>query len=405
MSSLDAQDAEILALFLGEYRDEKGSVPNKVRDYNRGVLRALNCGVPSGILDNHQIRKLHSPKVVFRCFMEQCAIDGTIDSQEWTDQIYEDLKDFELSDNSKAEIRQAVKYEAEIAGEDFFLVKYTKDLSEVQEHDFEIDFDDNSIICKEDKGRTKDKYTYGHNENKDDSNAEYNLGICYQQGSGVERNIAQAIECYRKAAAKGHADAQNRLGVRFYYGDGVERNYAQAARYFRLAAIQNHAVAQSNLAFMYFLGEGVSKDLKEAFHWFEMSSTQGYPLALYMMGLFYDNITLVGDVTNKDIDIKYEYYKMAAEAGNKEAQYVLGNIYWYGGYLKQDLEKGRELLEMSAEQGHPYAQEMMFGPVANGNKDIIDKWRKRYEHNPMRRGVGNEYGCTALISGFRYVFE
>lgn len=138
---LDSQDAEILALFLGEYRDENGSVPLVVRDYNRGVLGALNQKVPNGSLDNHQIRRLKAPKVVYRCFMEQCAVDGTIDTQEWTDKIYEDLKDFELSENSKNEIKESVKNEAEIAGTEYFIVKYSKNNAGVLDIDFEIDLE------------------------------------------------------------------------------------------------------------------------------------------------------------------------------------------------------------------------------------------------------------------------
>lgn len=136
---LDPQDAEILALFLGEYRDANGAVPVAVQSYNRGVLNAIHQKVPIGALDNHQIRRLKAPKVVYRCFMEQCAVDGTIDSQEWTDQVYQDLRDFELGENSKNEIKQSVKYEAEIAGVEYFIVKYTKDNIGVLDSDFDID--------------------------------------------------------------------------------------------------------------------------------------------------------------------------------------------------------------------------------------------------------------------------
>ena len=141
LETLDSQDAEILTIFLGEYRDENGLVPKAVRDYNRGVLNALNQKIPTGVLDSHQIRRLKAPKVVYRCFMEQCAVDGTIDTEEWTEKIYEDLKDFELSENSKKEIKESVKYEAEIAGIEYFTVKYTKDNIGILDSDFEIDIE------------------------------------------------------------------------------------------------------------------------------------------------------------------------------------------------------------------------------------------------------------------------
>ncbi len=142
LETLTSQDSEILALFLGEYRDENGNVPDAVREYNRNVLLALKMPVPYGALDNHQIRELKSPRVVYRCFMEQCAIDGTIDTQEWSDSIYEDLKDFELSENTKNEIKDSVKYEAEIAGTEYFAVKYLSGNAGILDTDFELDFDE-----------------------------------------------------------------------------------------------------------------------------------------------------------------------------------------------------------------------------------------------------------------------
>lgn len=141
LEALDKQDAEILAIFLGEYRDENNLVPHVVQDYNRGVLGALNQKIPNGTLDNHQIRRLKQPKIVYRCFMEQCAVDETIDTQEWSDKIYEDLKDFELGENSKREIKDSVKYEAEIAGTEYFITKYSKNNVGISDIDFEIDIE------------------------------------------------------------------------------------------------------------------------------------------------------------------------------------------------------------------------------------------------------------------------
>ena len=40
---------------------------------------------------------------------------------------------------------------------------------------------------------------------------QFQLGLCYYDGAGVAKNVAQAIEWYRKAASQGHADAQRIL--------------------------------------------------------------------------------------------------------------------------------------------------------------------------------------------------
>lgn len=41
-----------------------------------------------------------------------------------------------------------------------------------------------------------------------DADAEYAMGLCYEEGTGVEQDFAQAAMWYEKAAQQGHADAQ-----------------------------------------------------------------------------------------------------------------------------------------------------------------------------------------------------
>jgi TPR repeat protein len=41
--------------------------------------------------------------------------------------------------------------------------------------------------------------------------AQYNLGVCYDNGLGVIQNHAEAVTWYRKAAKQGYAEAEKRL--------------------------------------------------------------------------------------------------------------------------------------------------------------------------------------------------
>ena len=43
--------------------------------------------------------------------------------------------------------------------------------------------------------------------NQGDIYAEYNLGICYENGNGVKRNVPEAVKWFTKAAEKGHPKA------------------------------------------------------------------------------------------------------------------------------------------------------------------------------------------------------
>ncbi|MGH7316325.1 MAG: tetratricopeptide repeat protein, partial [Candidatus Rokuibacteriota bacterium] len=66
--------------------------------------------------------------------------------------------------------------------------------------------------------------------------AQYQLGLRYANGDGVERDYAEAVKWYRRAAEQGVAFAQFNLGVRYANGQGVERDPVQAYHWFGVAA-------------------------------------------------------------------------------------------------------------------------------------------------------------------------
>jgi TPR repeat protein len=69
-----------------------------------------------------------------------------------------------------------------------------------------------------------------------DVEAQYNLGVMYDEGAGVEQDLATAAAWYRKAAEQGFVDAQTNLGIMYYYGQGVSRDPVEAAHWFSQAA-------------------------------------------------------------------------------------------------------------------------------------------------------------------------
>ena len=50
--------------------------------------------------------------------------------------------------------------------------------------------------------------------------AQFNLGLLYANGQGVQKDDAQARQWYEKTAVQGHANAQVRLGSLYDYGRG-----------------------------------------------------------------------------------------------------------------------------------------------------------------------------------------
>ena len=121
-------------------------------------------------------------------------------------------------------------------------------------------------------GATKAKAETG------DAQAQYNLGVCYDQGQGVAQDHAEAVKLYREAADQGFAEAQNELGLCYFWtgeGLGVARGFVEAVKWYREAANQGYAEAQCNLGRCYLFGQGVSQDYVQAYKWFNLAAAQG----------------------------------------------------------------------------------------------------------------------------------
>ncbi len=76
--------------------------------------------------------------------------------------------------------------------------------------------------------------------------AQYNLGVMYDNGQGVTQDYAAAAGWYRKAADQGDALAQSNLGVMYAKGQGVPQDYVQALKWFNLGATSGDASAAKN---------------------------------------------------------------------------------------------------------------------------------------------------------------
>ena len=80
-----------------------------------------------------------------------------------------------------------------------------------------------------------------------DAEAQYNLGVMFDEGAGIDRDLGKAAEWYRKAADQGFVDAQINLGMMYYHGQGFTCDHAEAAKWFRRAAGQGDREAAGYL--------------------------------------------------------------------------------------------------------------------------------------------------------------
>ena len=119
--------------------------------------------------------------------------------------------------------------------------------------------------------------------NQGNAEAQYNLGLAYHNGKGVEQSDTQAVYWYQKSAEQGNAKAQFSLGASYYYGVGVEKSYSQAVYWFQKSAEQGDVIAQHSLGFAYYDGEGVEKSKTKAVYWLQKACENGLEISCELL--------------------------------------------------------------------------------------------------------------------------
>src|SRR5262249_25593152 len=66
---------------------------------------------------------------------------------------------------------------------------------------------------------------------KGDAAAAFDLGGCYLEGKGVEKDQKQAFEWFKRAADKGHVAATSKVGSAYSEGAGVGRDDKKAVEW------------------------------------------------------------------------------------------------------------------------------------------------------------------------------
>ena len=168
-----------------------------------------------------------------------------------------------------------------------------------------------------------------------DTDAQYSLGVMYDNGTDVPEDKTEAVRWYRMAAEQGHADAQYFLGARYARGEGVLEDDAEAVRWYRMAAEQGHADAQYFLGARYARGEGVLEDDAEAVLWYRLAAEGGHAEAQYFLGNIYDPDCQSGvadgvdvwlyctglvEVGLDDIVLAHMWYNIAGANGHDQAR-------------------------------------------------------------------------------------
>ena len=199
-------------------------------------------------------------------------------------------------------------------------------------------------------------YTQNTKPNDMRSYVWYRIGKMHCYGLGTEQNYTEAFKWFEKSAIEGNKFAQFSLANLYYYGNGTDQSYEQAYHWYMKAAQQGQPYAAYAIAQMYANGEAVEKNDVQAQNYYKQAlagfqkleaDEQADDNLFYKMGRMFK----LGLGTDVDIPISIEYYKQAANLGNKNALRTMALEYISGENIEQDIDKGIEMLTELADSG------------------------------------------------------
>lgn len=153
--------------------------------------------------------------------------------------------------------------------------------------------------------------------------AQYHLARLVARGTkGLKQDLATAVKLYQDAAAKGHPQAMNALGQAYQQGKGTGADLAKAAEWYGKAAELKLADAQNNLGMLYLEGKGVTRDIARAFKLFESAAAQNDAWGLNNLGGMYE----MGWGTAADTARALSLYRQSLAAGNEKAQQNIARL-------------------------------------------------------------------------------
>lgn len=193
--------------------------------------------------------------------------------------------------------------------------------------------------------------------------AGFNLGILYEDGLGVGRDMDRAVAYYRRGAALGSPKAMFRLGLLFWLGaPGVAPDRGEGRRYLSMAAAAGDTEAQRYLA-----ADTPDAAAQDPVMRADQALAAGRPAEYVTIlkgaaeaGAVRAQTRLAwsyeaGRGVARNLELAASWFLKAAQGGDGEAMYALAVMHGTGTGQLKDAAQANDWLQRSAAAGYPAA--------------------------------------------------
>lgn len=172
-----------------------------------------------------------------------------------------------------------------------------------------------------------------------DPEAQYYVGMMFNNGIGVDHNPEEAFDWFLKSSAGGDPLGAYKVGC-YYAGQFgvVTINHDKALEYKLTAAEAGYSLAQSDVAVTY----GSRGNLEDAVRWWKVSAHQGYSQSLWNLSIMYYR----GEIVLRDMAAAYAYLELSARAaGIAESEIRETKLEQFSSELSAvELDEAREII-------------------------------------------------------------
>jgi TPR repeat protein len=161
-------------------------------------------------------------------------------------------------------------------------------------------------------------------------------------------NLGPAYLLLLPYAQRGNPEAQFLVGsISDTGGGGIDLDAREAARWYRMAAQRDWAPAHWRLAKAYATARGVELSVDRALDHLTRAAELDFTPAIFDLAGLLDE--------GRDREKAFVWYKRAADLGNTEARFVVGERLFRGDGIAEDRDEARRWYGLAAGRGHPGA--------------------------------------------------
>ncbi len=193
---------------------------------------------------------------------------------------------------------------------------------------------------------------------------QYHIGMMYLNGLGTQIDNHKAAEYLEKSAESGNQYAKRLLALEYISGKNFEQDIEKGISLLTECADSGDAFSCYKLGNLYLKDEIVMQDLDKAERYLLFAEDNEF--TQYALGKLYLQ------KEKYDIEKAVSYFEKSADK-NMQVSYQLGRLYFFGADgLEKDKEKAMRFLNLSAEQGNEYAQNILDNQERFENEVLAD---------------------------------